>query len=78
MTMRTAKVFANGRSLAVRIPREWLGGADEVILEQVEGEVRIRPQLKTLGEFAAEFRDDPVVLERLPQTITTPRSFDEF
>ena len=71
--MKTAKVFSNGRSLAVRIPKDWLGGANEVEMERVGDSIQLRPCRCTLGEVAGRFRADPVEIKRLPQTETAPR-----
>ncbi|MEM8867241.1 MAG: AbrB/MazE/SpoVT family DNA-binding domain-containing protein [Verrucomicrobiota bacterium] len=71
--MKTAKVFANGRSQAVRIPREWLGGADEVELQRGGDKVVLRPIRASLGELSDRFQKAPVKIERVPQTTTRPR-----
>jgi virulence-associated protein VagC len=72
--MKTAKVFANGRSRAVRIPRDWLGGADEVKLRREGQTVMIEPLRPTMAEVAKQFRENPVVIERRKQSKTPPKS----
>jgi len=74
--MKTAKVFANGRSRAVRIPRDWLGGADEVELRREGNSVVIEPLRPTMGEIANKFRENPVTIERRKQTKTAPKTLD--
>ena len=71
--MKTAKVFANGRSRAVRIPTEWLKGADEVELRREGDSIILAPIRPTLGELADAFAEDPVALERKKQTKTAPK-----
>lgn len=75
-TMKTAKVFANGRSRAVRIPRDWLGGADEVELRREGHAVVIEPLRPTMAEIAKSFRKNPVVLEARKQSKTPPKKLD--
>lgn len=74
--MKTAKVFANGRSRAVRIPRDWLGGADEVALRREGDSVVIEPLRPTMGEIAEKFRRSPVSIEQRKQTKTPPKALD--
>jgi antitoxin VapB len=71
--MKTAKIFANGRSRAVRIPGGWLDGADEVELRREGDSVILAPIRPTLGELSDTFAGDPVLLERKKQTKTAPR-----
>lgn len=71
--MKTAKVFANGRSRAVRIPSEWLKGADQVELRRVGDSVVIAPIRPTLGELVETYAKDPVFVERKKQTKTAPK-----
>lgn len=71
--MKIVKVFKNGRSRAVRIPKAWLGGADEVLLTRRGDDILIRPSRESLGELSARFRADPVDLKRIPQARTQPR-----
>jgi antitoxin VapB len=72
--MKTAKIFANGRSRAVRIPSEWLKGADEVELLREGDRVVITPIRPTLGQLAKSFREDPIKITRKVQTKTPPRT----
>ena len=71
--MKVVKAFSNGRSLAVRIPRDWLGGAREVEMKRVADTIELRVGRTTLAELAAGWAADPVELERLPQSVTKPR-----
>jgi len=72
--MKVAKVFSNGRSRAVRIPSDWLRGAEEVELRRVGNSVVIEPVLPTLKELSERFRKGPVEVERLPQGKTEPKA----
>lgn len=74
--MKTAKVFANGRSRAVRIPRDWLGGADEVGLRREGNSVVIEPLCPTMAEIAAKYSRNPVSIVRRKQTKTPPQTLD--
>lgn len=72
--MKVVKVFANGRSRAVRIPKDWLGGADEVHLRREGSSVVIEPVRPTMLEIAERFRKDPVLVERRRQSKTPPKT----
>lgn len=72
--MKTAKVFANGRSRAVRIPSAWLKGADEVEIRQEGDSVVIAPIRPSIGALAAGFRKSPILFERKKQSKTAPKS----
>jgi antitoxin VapB len=70
-----AKVFQNGRSQAIRIPKEYRVDTDEVYIDKVDGELIITPKvvdkfdkmkdiLKSFDEFSDEELDIKVdVLE---------------
>lgn len=75
MKSKTARVFRNGRSLAVRIPKAWIVGTEEVTMRKEGDVIMIRPKRKTLGELADEFGREPLDLERLRQSVTPPKSF---
>jgi len=62
MTTRTAKVFRNGRSEAIRIPKAWSLGTDEVEISRTSDGLLVRPAARALGDLAAR-------LERLPPLI---------
>jgi antitoxin VapB len=48
-----AKVFINGRSQAVRIPKQYRFASDEVYIEKVGEEVILRPKPKSWDQFFA-------------------------
>jgi len=50
---RTAKLFKNGRSQAVRLPREFRFSGDEVYIEKRGAEVILRPKKVDWQEFFA-------------------------
>jgi virulence-associated protein VagC len=62
MTIRTAKVFRNGRSEAVRIPKAWSLGCSEVHISRTPEGLLVRAPVRALGDLAAR-------LERLPPLI---------
>ena len=59
---KTAKLFRNGRSQAVRLPREFRFEGDEVLIRQVGNGVLLEPKLTDvrqwfgkLDQFKSEF-----------------------
>ena len=67
--IRTAKVFRNGGSQAIRLPKDWRVTGDEVLLKQDFGLITILPQsprdrsllefLKAIGPIDIAHRDQP-------------------
>lgn len=53
-TMKRTTLFKTGRSVAVRIPKDWVRGVSDVVLEQREDGIFIHPQTRTLGDVAKE------------------------
>lgn len=72
--MKDTTLFKTGRSLAVRIPKEWVKGVHNVRLKKHPEGILICPQRKSLGEIAEECaqlgNDFP---DRLPQSKTDIR-----
>ena len=73
--MMTAKLFENGRSQAVRLPKEYRFNGDEVAINKVGDIVILMPKenkwsafLNSLELFSDDFmcdgREQPVVQER--------------
>ncbi len=59
--MKTAKLFKNGRSQAVRLPREYRFSGDEIYIKQYGDIVILIPKKspwKSLMESLDEFSDD--------------------
>ncbi len=65
--MQIAKVFSNGRSQAVRLPKEcrFNSGETEVYVHKLEGMVMLVPKktpweplLRSLGQFSDDFMDE--------------------
>jgi antitoxin VapB len=63
--METAKLFANGRSQAVRLPKEYAFSGDEVYIKKVDGVVLLipkadpwKPFLDSLSKFTDDFMAD--------------------
>ena len=48
---KTAKLFRNGRSQAVRLPREFRFEGDEVLIRQVGNGVLLEPKLTDVGQW---------------------------
>jgi len=60
--METAKLFANGRSQAVRLPKEFAFSGNEVYIKKIDGVVLLipkedpwRPFLDSLDKFTDDF-----------------------
>jgi antitoxin VapB len=60
--MRTAKLFQNGQSQAVRLPKEFRFEGDEVLIQRVGNAVVLLPKnrnwealLDSLGKFPEDF-----------------------
>ena len=59
--MNTAKVFPNGRSQAVRLPKEFQFATDEVYINRVDGVVMLFPKdegWEALAQSLTRFSDD--------------------
>jgi antitoxin VapB len=63
--MDTAKLFANGRSQAVRLPKEYAFVGEEVYIKRIGGMVVLipkedpwKPFLDSLGKFTSDFMED--------------------
>ena len=54
MSRRVAKLFANGRSQAVRLPKEFRFEGDEVFIEKKGDAVILTPRPKSWSQFFAE------------------------
>jgi antitoxin VapB len=59
-TMDTAKIFTNGRSQAVRLPKNYRFKGSEVYIKKEKGRVILseKPH-KTWAEIFADFKGDP-------------------
>ena len=63
--MDTAKLFRNGRSQAVRLPKEYALPGDEVYVKRINGIVMLIPKeedpwepfIKSLNKFSDDFLD---------------------
>jgi len=72
--METAKLFQNGKSQAVRLPKEFRFGSDRVYIKRVGNAVVLLPYksswdtlLESLTHFSADFmneRTQPAIQER--------------
>ncbi len=74
VAVQTAKLFRNGRSQAVRLPKDCRFSGDEVFVRKYQGLVMLLPKqspwaslLESLDEFTEDFmaeRDQPMPQER--------------
>lgn len=55
--MTTAKVFANGRSQAVRIPKEYRITEDEVYIQKIGDALMLVPKSKAVKLFRESLND---------------------
>ena len=72
--MDTAKIFANGRSQAVRLPKEYRFDTDEVVINKIGDTIVLYPKtsgwgpiLSASGSFSDDFmdnRDQPVSADK--------------
>lgn len=73
--MMTAKVFENGRSQAVRLPKECRFNTDEVVVNKIRDIVMLMPKtnkwdsfMQAINMFSADFfeggRTDNILQER--------------
>jgi len=72
---RTAKLFRNGRSQAVRLPREFRFDGDEVRIRQVGDGVLLEPRISDVRQWFAELdRVKPAFMKKgSRQQPQTPR-----
>lgn len=63
--MQTAKLFTNGRSQAVRLPKECRFSGDDVYIKRYQGIVMLLPKespwrslVESLGSFTDDFMDE--------------------
>lgn len=63
--MRTAKLFQNGQSQAVRLPKEFRFEGDEVLIQRVGNAVVLLPKnrswevlIQSLDKFPSDFMED--------------------
>ena len=70
--MDTAKIFVNGRSQAVRLPKEYRFDESDVFIKKIDDVVMLIPRDKVWKTFRNSFKrfSDDLLLERdneLPQ-----------
>ena len=63
--MQTAKLFINGRSQAVRLPKEYRFSGDDVYIKGYQGMVMLLPKdspwaslVDSLDRFSSDFMDE--------------------
>ncbi|MDR2839155.1 MAG: AbrB/MazE/SpoVT family DNA-binding domain-containing protein [Azonexus sp.] len=83
MNIATAKIFMNGRSQAVRLPKEFRFDTDEVTVErQADGGVVLRPRRQTREEWRARLQEVLGQFDGMPEEIerdqTPPRDPPDF
>ena len=82
--MKRAKLFANGRSQAVRLPKEFrFPGAEvyierrgeEVVLRPVHGTDKPAPKFRTIGDLIAHIQEGEPVSEEFARTVLEYREW---
>jgi antitoxin VapB len=76
--METAKLFQNGKSQAVRLPKEFRFGSDRVYIKRVGNAVILLPYKSswdTLLESLAQFSSDFMSERRQPPTQERENAF---
>ena len=75
MQMETTRVFTNGRSQAVRIPREYRFDVDEVYINKVGETVMLTPKAALASAFdaGAAMLSEDFLAEGLPEHIPSER-----
>ena len=76
MTIQVAKIFMNGRSQAVRLPKEFRFNCDEVYIRKHEDEVIMSPKKPSWDNFfdqKSAFSDD--YLNEREDTLPQDRDF---
>jgi len=65
--MQTAKLFINGRSQAVRLPKEYRFSGDDVYIKRYQGIVMLLPRdspwaslVDSLDRFSIDFMDERI------------------
>lgn len=68
--MKTAKIFSNGRSQAVRLPKEYRFDTEEVFVKKFDNIIMLIPQkdpwvslLNSLNKFSDDFMESRPVPE---------------
>ncbi|MFH1288025.1 MAG: type II toxin-antitoxin system VapB family antitoxin [bacterium] len=75
--LSTAKIFVNGRSQAIRLPKEYRFDGDEVYINKIDDVVIIMPKknpwvnlLKSLNKFTDDFLRDRNQLQNQKRDIS--------
>ena len=73
--MGTARIFSNGRSQAVRIPKEYRFDVDEVYINKIGNALVLVPKAELAAEFekGAAMLSEDFLTEGLPNSIVSVR-----
>lgn len=72
--LAVAKIFMNGRSQAVRLPKEFRFDTDEVTVERQGNSLILRPRHRTREQWWAEMQAVFGQFEGMPDAIERDRS----
>ncbi len=73
--MQRAKVFMNGRSQAIRLPKEFRVEGDEVAITRLGDAIVLQPIKKTWLDIYHEMKDIPSFLDDREDTPPQEREF---
>ena len=73
--MGTARIFSNGRSQAVRIPKEYRFDVDEVYINKIGNVLILVPKVDLASEFekGAAMLSEDFLAEGLPNSVPSIR-----
>ena len=73
--MSTTKVFTNGRSQAVRIPKEYRFDVDEVFINRIGDAIVLTPVESLAKEFdiGAQMLPDDFLADGIPEEVESKR-----
>ncbi len=75
--MQTARLFINGNSQAVRLPKEFRFEGDEVVIKKVGNAVVLLPKRYAYADLKALLEEiGPLELERNQPTVDQKRDHD--
>jgi len=69
---RKVKVFRSGGSLAVRIPKAWIGETEHLVLSRKGNDIILSPEGDDLRALARKFAADGLIAMKRPEQPATP------
>ena len=72
--MKKAKLFRNGGSYAVRIPKSWVPESGEVLIQREGKRIILTEMGEDLRELAHHFAEDGLIDFKRPSQAVTPKA----